>query len=1736
MKWSDQLFNTIIDFSFLFVLLFPLLELPLLEHALKYTQLSLFNAQDKENKQDGKGDDKKSDYESKYRDYIDNVDKESKSAEERYRRLYEKIMFKLGGREKRKTPGKLRELITRIYRAFSKKRIRYSRKSNKYPYAYRGINYNIFLEFYYAFFGQTVYPVNKKRKKLNRRFGEVMYYLFKKKIRPRYRESISEHKTRFIGTTYYILYQFYKKIRLKLTNTVLYRVLTKPIARPNKWTSYWLYFMEELLPEKVNHPWLRWLFSKPWVHQIFDAMTKNRVRAYRQRKPRQRSKKPHYFVGKNLKRKKKKSRKIRRKIRNRTKFDRVTAWIYVNYLLRKFNLDSLIKFLHFKYSQYPIFRASGRHFSYDLFSLLKLARRRLRRKLKKNKYLFKSPALWKLGTPSTNKKKKKREESKGFYKVLRRFRIAIQYKISQFRQTVVTPLISRWLSNYVPASILSIIYRFKTYYGKAKLDLRMAAYVLLFPDSFEKKFKEDFDKLSQYKWSYIYYLLRDPYGSQKLGQSFYFYLKKKFDLLKSDRYDRQVYINSLFKAWLVRFLTDITRSPLNNPFASLVYKSDKLNKFKNHLATLYGFLYKTDRYRPFKLRKGFNKKPSRLIKTIRRLKYLGDQKVKQYLKTKYSQRSTQYRPFKRYLKLKLAKLLSEKIRSIENWKELVDFCRASNFRASSLSFFIKLSYHLKNYILRNKFKPHSKRSGLKSLLFNKKFRKMRLLKKLMKKDRDLFKPKRRSMTRLSRASTRMNQTRQSTLNNPYFLIKEILNKYISQPTSHYYNSLLSFFSSSIYRINKLPDLFLKAYGFKSPYIRNSNLIGKVIEPRVDNLHQIKYYVELLANQFPIDHFIKPIVDKVISFFIYTTLAVIQQVTLHILSGLFLFYNVIQLPVVRSIGTFLASYLVRPVKNQMVLLLQCIVTSVLLIEQGMIRLGMVLEAIFLKILDFVYFLLSLFIDLRRVKWYMREKLRSVRRIGWYVRRRFGISRRNKAYLRKKFGDLRRMMRRIFSAPRIFRNLLISITGMFRNLKQTLGETFKSIKVTLGAIINISIDRRRGVLRIRFLNLRHFPRLRPYVRRTRRIRRYLMRRLYYITTYDIWYRYIPYIWYWVIPYIWYYFLPFVRHITSYFIHEVWEYIVDMFYTSIEIALYHKYRVVRRIIYRIIEYVLSLTSIIVTLYDYFYDICLFIFYSGPIIINYIKSVLDSALDPFRGLYLSWMQFGVRMFARPDIWGGFFYELFAIPLIHVPLQLIGIPMVYLLHKLELLEITIEILYEVLPYVITYSSWIIPYLYPVASFLFQFETYRLFAIRLVDFCNRNILAAYRHLQSIFRFSMHLDEDSLYEEMQRRISGLVQMIIINIFALYLILLYLPQRIFADIYRRVRSAIYRSMRSGKSIFPELREYLRKNFSKMTLDHKLDMLVKYLDLSSEEELYERLYQHSSYKRQKRLENATKWSNRIIDLIRFIIPMYCYSVTVVFFVHPIKWISIFLIRLIKRITRSIVSISTRSFKYIINLIFRVDIDKMSPDNAFTRKFKQIVQDIQKVAIGISNMDFWSLVIIGPKLRAKLVKSLTDTILMLLGLKDFITYKMSSIVPKMVSLLFYIIWGLVYIALKLVNAISLTLVFTVYKPIESFFFLLMGVIYLISFPSERLFNPFFKYFFRFWILYVSAILKFILVTAPRFIFITVPSSIFRFIREIIRRIINIYNNLGKDQKKKVKKAKLNRKLNKYPSSKDLF
>ena len=648
-------------------------------------------------------------------------------------------------------------------------------------------------------------------------------------------------------------------------------VIRKEYRGPNIWRSiaHYMYmwtfphsdkdqfsvFMGDLNREDEYSRW-------PWLHQLHTIYSKNRVRYFQESVSKQRLK--HLFNDHTARKK-----SLRSKMRFKVKYNRNSPNVWANYYLYKEeNFKKLYKSLQLLYSKYPIYKTSTRHMSKQYLVLLKGAQKRLSKRLLKNRdhKFFETVAFFRgvNFTRSVTKRRNKRKIPPLKIVELATYRINLlrenfMWKYEKMLKGKVLPRLNWWLID-------------KTKFIKLvtplmKLDVKMASFAITNPSEFAHRFKTDLLRLKANKHSYLQFLLRDPYSIQKLGSDFFYYLgihnpiyvkglslrdqmeyaidervrlgggrddpnsertlsrknifmirrKKKRHKLRHNypeikRYNAYNFLNSLLKSILLSTISkkDHINTTKDKPFFHFLYK---LNS-QPHLKTLYGFLFKTEDQRgylkPFNVNSRNQVKritsPSRYYSVSKILYNRQNQIPTPPLKNKYS-------IFKRYLKLKLQGALPKGVHNVGDWYQLVkswEWTMRPSSPISSRSIYVP--FHLIAFNLRTHLYRRFVRRGIRPYRYNEKIRLTHEVRNNWRKHSKFLDPKRRMISRLSRTTTRLNQTRYSLLNNQYLFMKELLQKHIKEPTMDYYKHFVSIFTSPLSnRFFTTPNKFLYMY-------------------------------------------------------------------------------------------------------------------------------------------------------------------------------------------------------------------------------------------------------------------------------------------------------------------------------------------------------------------------------------------------------------------------------------------------------------------------------------------------------------------------------------------------------------------------------------------------------------------------------------------------------------------------------------------------------------------------------------------------------------------------------------------------------------------------------------------------------------------------------------------------------------------------------------------------------------
>lgn len=294
--------------------------------------------------------------------------------------------------------------------------------------------------------------------------------------------------------------------------------------------SMWQFLSKSVLkdPKDTSFKGDRWYFNKKtkvWMHTLHYLYTLNRVKFYKQRQIKQRSRNIASI------RQMIKGRK-RKKIRAYPKTHRLTPYFYVNHYLSQFykiHKKTLFKSLEMNYSKYPFYKASIRYFSHDFSSILKKFTKKQRKRYMaaKNfltgKKLFQGPTFFSDINIMKNKAMHRfpGERIVGKVEKKRRYFFGSQRK---FKRQVYR-LLSKWLLNSLSSKQeLKEGYTLSGKWAINRLDLSMATYALTNPNEFEKLFKKELDYMKNKRKTYSRFLIRDPFGIQRVGSAFFYFL------------------------------------------------------------------------------------------------------------------------------------------------------------------------------------------------------------------------------------------------------------------------------------------------------------------------------------------------------------------------------------------------------------------------------------------------------------------------------------------------------------------------------------------------------------------------------------------------------------------------------------------------------------------------------------------------------------------------------------------------------------------------------------------------------------------------------------------------------------------------------------------------------------------------------------------------------------------------------------------------------------------------------------------------------------------------------------------------------------------------------------------------------------------------------------------------------------------------------------------------------------
>lgn len=872
--------------------------------------------------------DQESDYEKKYREYVNSINDEKNKSNQKYQRLYARIMGKVHLRKNiPSSQSLLRKLVTRTYTHFSRRRIRFTELKIDSRPLFKAIIYDrpFFFKYYYYY---PLDPINKKRRYRQMNEGQISVRGFntrKKRLPSRYLIPSNQG----LEDLWWLKGQYGQVMIFRRLFMPAIRAMFKVDPRhfpkvpyqvtEGGWADRWSSYITKFLTPRTAFVDDRWWYNKPWMFHIFDTLTANRIYIYKQKRIKQRIR----FLGKYKKKVALKRR--RKKVRARTKFDRVTQFIYLNfYLFRRSNINILYRALQLNYSKYPIYKSSVRHMSHDLFSLLKQAKRTHKRKFTRNKrFRFLAPQKQKYfkDIERTRKKKKSKKSKKrnrshnvGFvhYYEVRRLRKKMFRKTPAWLRSKINFLLKQWLNYNQPLDSIRSAYFRTNKLSHYRLDFTMASYAIQFPEKFKKMFQFELSKLKLQRNNYVNYLLKDPYGIQKVGSAFFYFVaplnpigqreqllsqksylnsktyqkllekfltfsnwatsestgsvfkkiahlknkkasKKKrrrkkivrhraiFDVYRQRRYNYTNFLNSFFKATILSYMRQLSDRKNSNTSLKKELPFDFLRSSlvisTNHLKTLYGYIFKTRQYRAFTYKKKFirRKKSSKhLYKTpsIKKIpSYKKRNKVfyKKMFKRMFVRYPGKYNPYKRYFKLKAQNALPKGVDSLKDWFTLVKSWK-NNAHESTSTRYLHLPFHLKGFFLRKKLNLITTKQGLHRYRLKHLLKIGRYIKRYTRTRFRVLNTKRHTVTRANRPAIRPNQTRHSLLNNQYLFMKELVQKYITQPTTQYYKYLTLLVQS--YQQHKLTNFMLMAAGLKDPtnqkegYLNITNKLSK----------------------------------------------------------------------------------------------------------------------------------------------------------------------------------------------------------------------------------------------------------------------------------------------------------------------------------------------------------------------------------------------------------------------------------------------------------------------------------------------------------------------------------------------------------------------------------------------------------------------------------------------------------------------------------------------------------------------------------------------------------------------------------------------------------------------------------------------------------------------------------------------------------------------------------------------
>lgn len=377
--------------------------------------------------------------------------------------------------------------------------------------------------------------------------------------------------------------------------------------------------------------------------------------------------------------------------------------------------------------------------------------------------------------------------------------------------------------------------------------------------------------------------------------------------------------NSIFKSQILTILSKVNNTNNKRTPFSVLYQSN--TRIGSHLRTLYGYLFKTEQYRPYKnsisdIHKR-NDKSYKLIQTPRK-RYQGTAKYRRkILRNKKVKRHIYdvYQNFKRYLKLKVQGNLPKGVRNLNDWYLYTEKLSTS-FRPgiSTSSRFFYMPFNMRPFLIRYKFIKTRTRRGVRGFRYaNSVTRSKTYFKYLASKYRVLH-PKNRTIARNSRFATQPNQSRHSLLYNHYLLIKELLNKQVKHSSnSILYKYMCSFVKPATSYLFSLPTKLLILSNLKKVYYNSKDYLTPVfthdsyISIVTDFLN---YFSSNIVNFVGSE--LKSLLKPLLQLFTQIIIGISIHLFFTISALLYTFYTI---PQVHNITVFIAHYLYSLIINR-----------------------------------------------------------------------------------------------------------------------------------------------------------------------------------------------------------------------------------------------------------------------------------------------------------------------------------------------------------------------------------------------------------------------------------------------------------------------------------------------------------------------------------------------------------------------------------------------------------------------------------------------------------------------------------------------------------------------------------------------------------------------------------------------------------------------------------------------------